>query len=236
MSNTDHFEKNVVVIVDIDKTLLSHNMQDPILDDFEVDKNVYWEKVSRNDMESPKTFTENYVDALFECVDQGLSKDYLASIGERCEYYPGGRDFMSKLRERGKEKGINFDFYVVSTGIKTIIENLPNYDDFKQVFASELEYKNGGVEGGVKFAMEPYKKTKYFDKIAEIEGVKPENMIYIGDGLTDNYVFDHMADKGGHSICVYDKKQQPMGDVQLEADYVKTIPDHIMDYVGEVCL
>ena len=136
----------IAFIWDFDKTLIPSNMQDPIFEEYDVDPSVFWEEVeglvefyARNDVIIQKDTA--YLGHLLTYVREGifgdLSNEKLKELGGRLEPVPGMPDFMDATRAHVSEipefaaEGISVEHYVVSTGLRKMIEG--------SVFAEKLD-------------------------------------------------------------------------------------------------
>ena len=119
------------------------------------------------------------------------------------------------------------EHYIVSSGIKEIIEGTEISEYFKKIYACEFLYDSNGSIQWPKFAVNYTAKTQFLFRInkgvltvdsksaADLNRFVPEderavpfrNMIYIGDGLTDVPCMKLVKSNGGQSIAVYDQKK-----------------------------
>ncbi|MCZ7532400.1 MAG: haloacid dehalogenase-like hydrolase [Acidimicrobiia bacterium] len=127
----------IVFIWDFDRTLIPSNMQDPIFVEYGVDPDVFWAEVdglvdhyARSGIIVQKDL--GYVTHLLTYVREGifddLTNDKLFELGGRLEPVPGMPDFMTAARDRIAEipefvdQGITVEHYIVSTGLRKMIE------------------------------------------------------------------------------------------------------------------
>ena len=116
------------------------------------------------------------------------------------------------------------EHYIISSGLKEIIEGCSINGKFKKVFASSFMYDANGVACWPAQAINYTTKTQYLFRINKGALDESENstvnryipdeqrtipfnrMLFIGDGSTDIPCFRVMNNLGGHSIAVYDDK------------------------------
>ncbi|MDP7078546.1 MAG: hypothetical protein QF415_01555 [Candidatus Undinarchaeales archaeon] len=220
-----------MIVADVDKTLTVESMEGPILNDFGVPSSEYWTKVKKNDKESPDTFTQNYVNPLLEDERIELDRGYLAELGGRLDLYDGVESFFSRMREWGAEHDIEFSFYLVSTGLKDVADNLSFADEMDGIYGTRLNYSTNDTPTGIAYALEPTLKPEFLDRIADEEHVDMKDVIYLGDGVTDRYAFDRVSEGDGLGICVISDKERDLGDVQVKADYSTDVPEYIQGYL-----
>lgn len=132
-----HTQTVVAFVWDFDRTLIPSNMQDPIFDQYGVDPSVFWAEVdglvdhyAREGIIVQKDTA--YLGHLLTYVREGIFKDLsnakLEDLGARLEPNPGMPAFMDGLREHVTSipefaaEGISVEHYVVSTGLRAMIE------------------------------------------------------------------------------------------------------------------
>ena len=136
------------------------------------------------------------------------------------------------------------EHYIVSSGIKEIIEGTSIAKYFKKIYACEFMYDYNGLIQWPKMAVNYTTKTQFLFRInkgvltintgsaQELNRFTPENarrvpfrnMIYIGDGLTDVPCMKLVKVNGGQSIAVYNPHEDCGGANELRTanrvDYV----------------
>ena len=137
------------------------------------------------------------------------------------------------------------EHYVLSSGLKEIIEGTSIAKYFKRIYACEFLYKDGYAYWP-KMAVNYTNKTQFVYRInkgvldinndVDLNNSRPDsekrvffsNMIYLGDGLTDVPCMKLVKQSGGHSIAIYSQGQQHKAapllkhervDWMFEADY-----------------
>ena len=141
----------IAFIWDFDRTLIPSNMQDPIFEEYGVDSEDFWAEVegleeyyARAGVLVQKDLA--YLTHLLTYVREGIFKDLsnakLAKLGERLKPVPGMPDFMTSTRDRIAEipefvdEGITVEHYIVSTGLRTMIEGSVFGDKVDGIWAS----------------------------------------------------------------------------------------------------
>ena len=127
----------IAFVWDFDRTLIPNNMQDPIFDAYGVDAAEFWAEVDG----LPEFYARNgivierdvaYLTHLLTYVREGVFPDLtnakLKKLGAKLQPVPGMPDFMTAVRDRVAEipefvaEGITVEHYIVSTGLRPIIE------------------------------------------------------------------------------------------------------------------
>ena len=151
-----------------------------------------------------------------------VTKDFLRQFGKDIKYYDGVKEWFEKINAIGREFGYEIEHYIISSGIKEIIEGSEIAPYFKRIYANFFAYKDE-VAFWPAQVVNYTSKTQYLyrvrknvlddlsslDKInakmADEDVLPFKNMIYIGDSQTDIPSFKVIKNSGGMSICVYDK-------------------------------
>jgi hypothetical protein len=144
-------------------------------------------------------------------------KTFGAGIG----LFPGVADWFKRINAYAKSKGVKLEHFIISSGIREMVEGTPIYREFKKVYASGFMFDHNGVAHWPALAVNYTTKTQYLFRInkgsldvhdnsvinkyvpKEQRPVPFENMIFIGDGETDIPCMRLVKDQGGHSIAVY---------------------------------
>ena len=149
-----------------------------------------------------------------------LTRESLVACGKDIEYCPGVEDWFQRINRYGEEAGVQVEHYVLSSGLKEIIEGTSIAKYFERIYACEFMYRDG-VAFWPKMAVNYTNKTQFVYRInkgvldihndTDLNNSRPDaekrvffsNMIYIGDGLTDVPCMKLVKQSGGHSIALY---------------------------------
>lgn len=241
-----NFKQNTIAIIyDFDGTLTPEPMQNyAILPKLGISPAKFWQEVSE---EVQETGAENmlvYMRKLLEKADAAkvhiTRKDY-ADLAKNIEYYKGVEGWFTRINAYVTEKNPNVivKHYIVSAGMKEILEGVAIKDEFEAIYASEYFFNFKGIATFPKLVITDTSKTQFLFRVNKgIEDLSqtinehmPEterpvpfsNIIYIGDGLTDVPSMALTRKEGGHAIAVYEEgntKQQAVGQALLEAGRV----------------
>jgi len=152
-----------------------------------------------------------------------FTKEKLAEYGSQVALFPGVEDWFKRIRDYGDDKGIIVEHYIISSGLKEMIEGteMAKEGAFTKIYASAFMFDDKGVAVWPAQAINYTNKTQFLFRIQKgildindtgvNDYVKPENqrvpfrnMIYIGDSDTDIPCMSLVNANGGHSIGVYD--------------------------------
>ena len=235
------------ILYDFDKTLCTTDMQE-----YDFIKNLgmtpaeFWGEAAKltKQYEMEKILAYMLV-MIKKCKEKDipLTEDYLRSCGEHVELFQGVATWFDRINAFGKSMGVNIEHYIISSGTYEIIEGTPIAKYFKKVFACRYVYNENGEAVWPAHAINYTLKTQYIYRISkgvldltDDEGVNREqdeslrrisyqNMIYLGDGMTDIPCMKMVKERGGKSIAVY-----PEG----KGDAVKPLVDD--DRINYVCV
>lgn len=215
----------MAICYDFDKTLSPDDMQTfTLIPSFGIDKAEFWDA-------SNKLAVENLMDTnlawMFELIKyskfkgKSLKREYFQATGADVKLYKGVTSWFLKMNEYAEKRGIELEHYIISSGLKEIIEGSKIAKHFKRIYASSYLYSADGIAEWPAQAINYTNKTQYIFRIAkgcleeydekvndsmsdEQLRIPYENIVYIGDSATDIPCMRLVKSKGGYSIGVYD--------------------------------
>ena len=174
---------------------------------------------------------ENRIDGLLaymytmiqECAAQNIKLDraFLNHCGESIQLFPGVREWFARINAFGESLGVQVEHYVISSGLREIIEGSGIAQEFREIYACEFYYNENGDACWPKLDVNFTNKTQFVYRInkgildvsrdRELNDSMPDdskrvpftNMIYMGDGLSDVPCMKMMRAYGGQAIAVY---------------------------------
>jgi len=216
----------LAICYDFDKTLSPDDMQaQGFIQSVGYDVGVFWKEsnglAENNDMDQNLAYMFKMMDAA-----EGrrlFTKEELIKCGEAVELFPGVEGWFDRIRKYGAEKGVIVEHYIISSGLKEMIEGTAVAGEFEKIYASSFYYNEKGVAKWPAQAVNYTNKTQFLFRIEKgvldindpgvNEYFAPEdmrvpfrNMIYIGDSDTDVPCMKLVNSYGGHSIGVYHTK------------------------------
>lgn len=151
-----------------------------------------------------------------------FTKQKLMEYGAQVKLFPGVEQWFERIREYGQENGVIVEHYIISSGLKEMIEgtSVAQAGAFERIYASSFYYDEDGVATWPAQVVNYTNKTQFLFRIekgvldindsAVNDSFSPEdirvpfrNMIYIGDSDTDIPCMKLVTTYGGHSIGVY---------------------------------
>ncbi len=222
----------IALLYDFDKTLSDRDMQEyGFIEDLGFkDPAEFWDQV---DLRAKSNSMDHILAYLYEMIhqsklkDKAVTKEGLAQYAKRVELYPGVKAWFELINHYGETCGYEVEHYIVSSGLKEIIEATPIASYFKKIYACEFYYDEQGQAVWPKLVVNYTMKTQFIYRINkgvldinndedlnkhQADEDKPipfTHMIYIGDGLTDVPSMKLIKNSGGHSIAVYPSNKEP---------------------------
>lgn len=215
----------MAICYDFDKTLSPDDMQTfTLIPSFGIDKDEFWRA-------SNKLATENLMDNnlawMYQLIKyskfkgKSLKREYFRETGADVKLYKGVTSWFDKMNKYAEKKGIELEHYIISSGLKEIIEGSKIAHCFKRIYASTYLYSIDGIAEWPAQAINYTNKTQFIFRIAkgcleefdetvndsmpnEMLRIPYENIVYIGDSATDIPCMRLVKSKGGYSIGVYD--------------------------------
>ena len=221
----------VALLYDFDKTLCTTDMQDyAFIPSLGYTPGEFWTLANSFGRENHMDGILAYMYTMIaECRKKGiaLTRDYLMESGKSIELLPGVRDWFSRIKAFGESVGVQVEHYVLSSGLREIIEGSGISHEFFKIYASEFFYDENGLASWPKLDVNYTSKTQFVYRINKgvldvaedraLNASMPDdskrvpftNMIYIGDGLSDVPCMKMMRAYGGEAIAVWQEKNRP---------------------------
>lgn len=222
----------IAIMYDFDKTLCTRDMQEyTFFPNLGIEAESFWNEANKLRENNKMDQVLSYMYLMFKkTVDnnRSLKRDYLKQMGENIELFPGVTSWFDRINEYGKSLGFEIEHYIISSGLKEIIEGSKVGSKFKCIFASEFFYNEDGNAMWPKLAVNYTNKTQFLmrinkgildisdddrlnDKMLDNDRrISTSNMIYLGDGFTDVPCMKLTKENGGVSIAVYTDKNHDM--------------------------
>ena len=220
----------VAFLYDFDKTLCTTDMQDyAFIPSLGYTPAEFWgianEFGRSNHMDGLLAYMYTMID---ECRKKGvrLDRGYLVDCGRAIELFPGVKGWFSRINAFGASLGVTVEHYVLSSGLKEIIEGSGVAHEFKEVYACEFLYGADGLAMWPKLDVNFTNKTQFVYRInkgvldvandRDLNASMPDdskrvpftNMIYVGDGLSDVPCMKMMRAYGGQAVAVYQESNR----------------------------
>ena len=215
----------MAICYDFDRTLSPDDMQTfTLIPSFGVDKGEFWHE---SDTLAEENLMDNNLAWMYELIKyskfkgKSLRKEYFNEIGRDVQLYPGVMSWFENVNAYAADRGIEVEHYIISSGLKEIIEGSAIAPYITRVYASSYLYSADGIAEWPAQVVNYTTKTQFIFRIAKgyLEEYDPrvndslshsernvdyENIVYIGDSATDIPCMTLVKQKGGYSIGVYD--------------------------------
>ena len=213
------------IAYDFDGTLAPGNMQEyDFVPAIGMTKKAFWKEVGELAKEHNADSILMYMMHMLDKANAAhvsVHKENFVKFGHSVELFEGVSDWFDRIKRYGKERGVNVKHYIISSGIREMIEGISIKRKFTTIYASSFVYDHNGVAKWPAFAVNYTTKTQFLFRInkgvlnvyddSKINEFTPNedrpvpftNMVFIGDGDTDIPCFRLVKDQGGHSIAVY---------------------------------
>ena len=222
-------QNKIAIIYDFDGTLTPKSMQEyTLLPKLGINSQSFWEMIVK---EAKETGGESMMIYMRQLLDHAkdknikISKHEFFKMGKDIQYYNGVIDWFRNIDKYVKKLSsseVEIHHYIISAGHIEILNGISIKKYIKKIFASEYFYNDNEHAVFPKIVVTDTTKTQYLFRINKgkedlsdninshmSEDKRPipfDNMIYIGDGLTDVPSMALIKKEGGHSIAVYQKR------------------------------
>lgn len=233
----------LAICYDFDKTLSPDDMQaQGYIQSINYEVEDFWKESNKladdNDMDQNLAY-------MFMMINKArgkvvFSKETLKNDGAKVKLFPGVESWFDRINEYGEQNGVKIEHYIISSGLKEMIEGTTVAEKFKRIYASSFYYDDCNVAIWPAQVVNYTNKTQFLFRIEK--GVldvndqkvnayfEPDeyrvpfrNMVYIGDSDTDIPCMKLVNLHGGHSIGVYNPKTKDKTKVykMLEENRIK---------------
>jgi len=216
----------LAICYDFDKTLSPDDMQAQgyIQAVYGEDVPSFWKESNKmaedNEMDTNLAYMRKMVEEAHGRIV--LTRETLEKYGSEVVLFPGVVGWFERIREYGKKHNVIIEHYIISSGLKEMIEGTPvaKAGAFEKIYASSFMFDDRNVPIWPAQAVNFTNKTQFLFRIEKgvldvnDSGVNdyfpPEdirvpfrNIVYIGDSDTDIPCMKLVNTYGGHSIGVY---------------------------------
>ena len=206
--------KNFIIIYDFDGTLTK-----PPLPKYLFIENLGYENGTQggkflNEMKEIQSQTGKetmhaYIDHMMQIIkDNNLQPtlEMLYKGQESLQWNEGVNTFFQTITNVAKRCNLKLLNYIITGGFAEYVANLEVAKNFSKIYGAEFEVDKEGNIGSVKKIMFNAMKIDSIKDILKNNGKDNsdcENVIYIGDGLTDKEAMDYVFNRGGKTIFVH---------------------------------
>lgn len=216
----------IAVCYDFDGTLSPGNMQEyDFFKGLGTSPAEFWEEARKialgQSADTVLAYMKLMIDKAGSKGGMRIDKKAFAEYGSSVELFPGVDDWFDRVNGYAASKGAKTEHYIISSGIREMIEGTRIAVHFKDIFASSFIYDRQGSAEWPAMAINYTNKTQYLFRINKgIEDINDnkvvnrhvpheerripfKRMAYLGDGDTDIPCMKLVKEKGGFSIAVF---------------------------------
>ncbi|MDY3280781.1 HAD family hydrolase [Dysosmobacter sp.] len=215
----------VAILYDFDKTLCTTDMQNyAFIPSLGMTPGEFWAEANGFGQSNRMDGILAYMYTMLreaERRSRPITRRSLVEQGRGVVLYPGVEEWFGRINAFGDTQGVTVEHYIISSGLREIIEGSAISGEFKEIYASEFYYDETGRPVWPKLAVNFTAKTQFVYRINKgvldvsddktLNDSMPDdskrvpftNMIYVGDGLSDVPCMKMMRAYGGQAIAVY---------------------------------
>jgi len=218
----------VAIAYDFDGTLSPGNMQEhSFFPNIGMKTREFWNLAEKLSKEHEADSVLTYMNLMLEQAKSAkvpVRRQDFKNHGKSIKLFNGVDTWFNNVNTYGKKLGLKVEHYIISSGLREMIEGTNIAGHFKRIYASSFKYDSNEVAEWPALAINFTTKTQYLFRINKgaldvydnkriNEFVKMEDrpipfkrIIFIGDVETDIPCFSLVKSLGGHSIAVYKPK------------------------------
>ena len=249
---------NIAMCYDFDGTLIPGNMQEnSFFPDIDISSAEFWKLVKKqardHDMDEVLAYMQLMIEKAREA-EREFTRTALAEHGRKLKVFPGVDKWFGSINEYAKKAEANVEHFVISSGLREMIQGSPIAGEFRHIFASGFRYDANDVPTFAACSVNYTTKTQYLFRInkgilnswdnEKINSFSPEEerpqpfsrMIYLGDGETDVPAMKMVNYQGGYSIAVYPPKigkRSTKREMKMRETAEKLVKDNRAQFVAE---
>jgi len=259
------FQDAIALVYDFDGTLSPQPMQEySVLPKIGVEPTQFWADVNQQSKQLGEEPMLTYMRLLCEQAETKhvhIGRDEFRELGKDVKFFPGVEGWFDRINQfvaDSSNNQVKVRHYIISAGLREILEGVSIKKHFHNMFASEYHYDHHKKATFPKLLITDTTKTQFLFRInkgkenlgesinshmpAEERPIPFENIIYIGDGETDVPSMTVTRQSGGNAVAVYkkgrtakEKRTQDICKMLLEAGRVNFIapanftPDSILE-------
>jgi phosphoserine phosphatase len=134
----------MAIAYDFDGTLAPGNMQEyDFIPKLRMKSKGFWDEVSNYAREQNADQILAYMHLMLKKAESSevrVTRDDFRKYGEQIKLFPGVVEWFQHINEYGKTKNIRVEHYIVSSGIREMVEGTSIAKEFQAIYASGFMY------------------------------------------------------------------------------------------------
>ena len=243
-------QNTIALVYDFDGTLIPKTMQEyTIIPRLKLDSDKFWSQIIKEANDTEGEIMMIYMRQLItraESMNIKITKEEFKLMASKIKYFKGVESWFDNINQyiNSKHQRIKVAHYVISAGHHEILESTSIRHKLTNVFGSQYYFDKKGHATFPKNVVTDTAKTQFLfrinkgkEKVSDSinshmpEHKRPipfENMIYIGDGLTDVPSMALIKKQNGHAVSVYPKNSKEQKKVSADLLSAKRV-----DFIAE---
>ncbi len=219
----------MAICYDFDGTLAPKNMQEyDYIPQLKMSSKQFWNEVHKRAREQKSDEILAYMRLMIEQAEGDRSADGIkitrqdfSNYARKVKFFQGVKEWFGSINQYGKNNGIIIEHYIISSGIREMIEGTSIARYFTKIYASSFMYDQNDVAYWPSMVVNYTTKTQFLFRInkghldewdnSKINAYKAkeerpipfDRIIYVGDGTTDIPCMRLVKDQGGYAIAVF---------------------------------
>jgi phosphoserine phosphatase len=215
----------IAICYDFDGTLSPGNMQEyDFIPQLKLKTKRFWDRVRSRAKTDGADEVLTYMCLMVQEARHAkvrIDRRAFLDFGKKVELFRGVADWFPRIDAYAKSNGVQVDHFIISSGLKEMIEGTSIAKHFKKIYASAFMYDQHDVADWPALAINYTTKTQFLFRInkglldvwdnSRINAYIPQNerpvpfkrMIFIGDGTTDIPCMRLVKEQGGYSVAVF---------------------------------
>ncbi len=243
-------QNTIALVYDFDGTLIPKTMQEyTIIPRLKLNSNKFWSQIIKEANDTEGEIMMIYMRQLIahaESMNVNITREEFKVMASKIKYFNGVESWFDNINQyiKSKHKKIRIAHYVISAGHHEILESTSIRHNLTNVFGSQYYFDDNGHATFPKNVVTDTAKTQFLfrinkgkEKVSDSinshmpEHKRPipfENMIYIGDGLTDVPSMALIKKQNGHAVSVFPKNSKEQKKVSADLLSAKRV-----DFIAE---
>lgn len=215
----------IAFVYDFDGTLSPGNMQEhSFLPSVGISPKPFWDEVKKlardSDGDEILIYLKQMIDAA-RAAKKPISKASFKEHGKKVALFDGVEEWFSRINKLALDRGLRAEHYIISSGVREILEGTSIAKSFKRIFASSYYYDANGVAEWPALAINYTNKTQFLFRINKgtldvwdhshinkfVERserhVPFDRIVFFGDGETDIPCMRLVTEQGGYAVAIY---------------------------------